>query len=214
MNNQRITVIVLVLVALAATAAGIGSYLAQQPSRAETPAGMLWPNPKVFPDVRLYDQTGSDFDRGNLQGQWSLMFFGFTHCPDICPMTMAELDRLQRQLEAQGIGDNELQTVFVSVDPQRDTPERLAEYVNYFNEDFIGVSGDEEAIERLTRSIGAIYHIGQASDEGDYQVDHSASIFLFDPQARLVSIFTTPHNVSAMNDRFMAIHHFIEQGRL
>lgn len=214
MNNQRLTIIILGLAGLAALGAGLGSYFAQQSTpRADIPQGLLWPNPKAFPEVTLYDHNGDDFTAADLQGHWSLVFFGFTHCPDICPMTLHTLDSLQARLTEQGIDPARLQVVFISVDPQRDTPERLAEYVHYFNPDFVGASGDKAAIKRLTRSIGAVYYIGPTETDGTYQVDHSASVFLFDPQARLVSVFTTPHQVEPMSERLLAIQHFIQQQR-
>lgn len=212
MNNQRLAIIVLILAGLAALAAGVGSYIAQQSARqADVPAGLLWPSPQLFPDVTLYDHNGNDFSRAQLEGQWSLVFFGFTHCPDICPNTMATLERLQRRLSQQGIDEEELQIIFISVDPKRDNPQRLASYVTYFDENFIGASGDKETIDQLTRSVGAVYHIGGADEQDNYQVDHSASIFLFSPRARLVSIYTTPHEAEPMSERFMAIRDFIQQ---
>lgn len=212
MNNQRLAIIVLILAGLAALGAGVGSYIAQQYARqADIPMGLLWPNPKEFPDVTLYDHKADDFGRAQFEGHWSLVFFGFTHCPDICPNTMATLERLQRRLVEQGIDEKRLQIVFISVDPQRDDPQRLSNYVTYFDKDFIGASGNKESIDQLTRSMGAVYHIGGADAQDNYQVDHSASIFLFSPRARLVSIFTTPHEVEPMSERFMAIHEFIQQ---
>lgn len=212
MNNQRILIIIAALLGLAALGAGLGSFIAQQNARtAQTPAGLLWPNPKTFPEVTLYDHNGKDFDHTDMQGQWTLVFFGFTHCPDICPMTLSVLNRMEEQLVDEGGAGQDLRTVFVSVDPGRDTPERLSEYVSYFNEEFIGVSGKPEAIDRLTRSLGAVHHIGKPDANGNYQVDHSASVFLFDPRARLVSIFTTPHEADAMTRRFLAIRDFIQQ---
>lgn len=212
MNNQRILIVILVLIALAALGAGFGSYLALQESReANVPDGLLWPNPKPFPEVTLYDHNGEPFTRTNLKGQWSLLFFGFTHCPDICPQTLSTLDRLEQRLRERGMDANQLRTVFISVDPKRDKPKRLNEYVTYFNEDFIGVSGQPEALDKLTRALGAVYQIEKPDAEGDYLVDHSASVFLLDPQARLVAIFTTPHEPAAMADRFMAFRDFIEQ---
>lgn len=212
MNNQRIFVIVAVLIGVAALGAGTGSYLARQADReADTPPGLMWPSPKTFPDVTLYDQTGDGFTASNLKGQWSMVFFGFTHCPDICPMTLSVLDRVEQQLADRGVSEETLRTVFISVDPKRDTPDRLAEYVTYFNEDFIGVSGKSEALDKLTRSLGTVYHIGEPDEQGEYTVDHSASVFLFDPQARLVSVFTTPHEAAEMTEQFLAVREFIER---
>jgi len=212
MNNQRILVIVGVLIAVAAAGAGAGSYLALQDRQGkEPPPGVMWPNPKTFPDVTLYDHAGGEFRAADLRGQWSLIFFGFTHCPDICPDTLAVLDRVERRLGEGEIPESELRTVFISVDPRRDTPERLAEYVGYFNDDFIGVSGKPEAIDRLTRSLGAVYQIGDPDEHGDYTVDHSASVFLFDPKGRLISVFTTPHEAAEISNRFRAVRDFIRR---
>jgi len=212
MNNQRILVIVAVLIGVAALGAGTGSYLARQADReADTPPGLMWPSPKTFPDVTLYDQTGDDFTASDLKGQWSMVFFGFTHCPDICPMTLSVLNRVEQQLADRDVSEQALRTVFISVDPKRDTPDRLAEYVTYFNDDFTGVSGKPEVLDKLTRSLGTVYHIGEPDEEGDYTVDHSASVFLFDPQARLVSVFTTPHEATDMTEQFLAVREFIER---
>lgn len=214
MNNQRILIVVTVLIALAALGAGIGSYFALQKKQgSDAPAGLLWPNPTSFPDVTLYDQKGESFSRADLEGQWSLLFFGFTHCPDICPLTLTTLNQVTQQLETRGLESEALNVVFISVDPQRDTPGRLQQYVSYFNQDFIGVSGQPEALDKLTRTLGAVYHIGERDAEGDYMVDHSASVFLLDPDGRLVSIFTTPHDAPAMADRIMTIRTFIQQQR-
>lgn len=212
MNNQRLLFIVAALIGLAAVGAGIGSYLAQQAGHeADSPPGLMWPNPKTFPEVTLYNQNGKAFTGNNLKGHWSLVFFGFTHCPDICPATLSVLNRVEQQAADRGLSETELRTVFVSVDPDRDTPARLAEYVNYFNKDFIGVSGKPQALDKLTRSLGAVYHVSKPDERGEYQVDHSASIFLFDPQARLVSVFTTPHEAADITDRFLAIRDFIQR---
>lgn len=212
MNNQRILIIVSVLIGIAALGAGIGSYLARQAEHgSETPPGLMWPNPKQFPAVTLYNQDGNDVTASDFRGHWSLVFFGFTHCPDICPATLSVLNRVEQQLEEQGITESELRTVFISVDPGRDTPRRLNEYVSYFNEDFIGLSGKPETLSKLTRTLGTVYHVGKPDEQGEYLVDHSASVFLFDPEARLVSVFTTPHEADAIAERFLAIRQFIRQ---
>lgn len=212
MNNRLILIILFALVGVAALGAGIGSHLAMQAQReASPPAGVLWPDPRPVPAVSLTDHTGAQFGRANLEGRWSLLFFGFTHCPDICPMTMVQLDEVERLLAAGGARTDDLQTIFVSVDPDRDSPDRLAEYVKYFNEDFIGVSGEPEELQKLTRGLGAVYFIEDKDPDNDYLVDHSASVFVIDPEGRLIGVFTTPHEPDDMAARLQAIRHFVEQ---
>jgi protein SCO1 len=212
MNNRLILKILIILVAIAALGAGVGSHLAMQAKREATPpAGMLWPDPRPVPVISLTDHTGAQFGRANLEGHWSLLFFGFTHCPDICPMTLSQLNEMEHRLAASGGRTDDLQTIFVSVDPDRDNPQRLAEYVGYFNEDFIGVSGEPDELQKLTRGLGAVYFIEDKDTDNDYLVDHSASVFVIDPDGRLIGIFTTPHEPVDMATRLQAIRRFMEQ---
>lgn len=212
MNNQRLLIVIAVLIGIASIGAGVGSYLAQQTAAtSQPPAGLMWPNPKSFPEVTLYNQHGDELTAADLRDQWSLVFFGFTHCPDICPTTLSVLNRVEQQATERGIPEEQLRVVFISVDPKRDTPAKLKDYVNYFNQDFVGASGKREALDKLTRSLGAVYHIGQPDADGEYTVDHSASVFLFDPQARLVKVFTTPHEAANITEQLLAIRDFIQE---
>lgn len=212
MNNRLILITLFILVGVAALGAGLGSHMAMQSQHQATPPdGLLWPDPRPVPAVSLIDHNGAVFERADLEGRWSLLFFGFTHCPDICPITMAQLNVVEQRLAAQGSRTDDLQTIFVSVDPDRDTPERLAEYVSYFNEDFIGVSGDSAELQKLARGLGAVYVIEDKDPEADYLVDHSASVFVIDPEGRLIGVFTTPHEPNDMAERLRAIRHFVEQ---
>jgi len=125
---------------------------------------------------------------------------------------MSVLNRVKQQATERGIlPDDQLRVVFISVDPERDTPAKLKDYVNYFNQDFIGASGKPEVLDKLTRSLGAVYHIGEPDADGEYTVDHSASIFLFGPQARLLKVFTTPHEADSITEQLLAIRDFINQ---
>ena len=147
---------------------------------------------RAITDFQLVDHDGEPFTREDLNGQWTLMFFGFTHCPDICPMTLAELSRVHAMLEDQGKGEN-LQTVFVTVDPERDTPERLEAYVTNFRDDFRGITGSLDDIDVLARDLG-IAHIRHDEDGGnDYMVDHGASVLLVNPDGRFQAMFGSPH---------------------
>ena len=143
-------------------------------------------------EFQLVDHTGTPFDRDDLAGEWTLLFFGFTHCPDICPMTLAELSRVHALMEDEGLGDA-LRTVFVTVDPERDTPERIESYVTNFRDDFRGLTGPLDEIDRLARDLGIAHIRHDADEQGEYDVDHGASILLINPDGELQAVFGTPH---------------------
>jgi len=186
----------LLAVALAAAALTLGAalaYLNAKPSAPDIP-GLLWPNPKPLSDFELRDQAGRPFDLARLEGAWTLLFFGYTHCPDVCPMTLSVLDDVDDLLAQAGRDPSNLQYVFVSVDPERDSLEHLGDYVTYFDEDFLGVTGDDAALKELTRQLGALYVRSEPDENGDYVVDHTAAVFLIDPRARLIALFQAPHD--------------------
>jgi len=152
--------------------------------------------PRALPRFSLTDHTGAAFDLGRLRGHWTLMFFGFTHCPDVCPTAMFTLARVVEQLGELPAEDMPA-VVMVSVDPNRDSPETLASYVPYFNPDFVGVTGDMPQILGLTGAMGVAFAYTPAEGTGeDYGVDHTASIFLVDPAGRLAAVFGPPHDAS------------------
>lgn len=146
---------------------------------------------RPLPQFALTDHTGAAFDPARLKNHWSLLFFGFTHCPDVCPTTLGVLAQTERLL-ADLPAAQRPQVVLVSVDPQRDTPEQLASYVRFFSPSFVGVTGTQQAIDSLTRALGVPVAISK-SDNGDYSVDHSAAIFAIDPQGAWRALFSTPH---------------------
>jgi len=146
--------------------------------------------PQPLPSTELTQQDGSTFDRTKLRGRWSLMFFGFTHCPAICPMTLTTLAQTRKQLT--GLNPDELpQVLLISVDPERDTPELIARYVAQFDPSFLGVTGSTAAIDEFTAALGIAHKkIGAGDDE--YMVDHTAAIMMIDPQGRRVAVFSPP----------------------
>lgn len=158
-------------------------------------------------EFQLQDHRGDAFTNDDLKGQWTLLFFGFTHCPDVCPMTLAELSRAHDMLDDAGLGGN-VQTVFVTVDPKRDTPERLEAYVTNFSDDFLGLTGSMEDIDVLARDLG-IAHIRHDEDGGDdYMVDHGASVLLVNPEGRFQAVFGSPHRAREMVSDLDAILRF------
>lgn len=169
----------------------------------------MWPNPKQVQAFQAIDHTGKEFGVEQLRGKWSFLFFGYTHCPDICPITLAVLARVQQEIDA--AGGEPVQTVFVSVDPERDTPGQLARYVQYFDRRFIGLGGTPEQVQGLTAQLGIPFRHDAPSADGSYLVDHSASVFLLDPQGRLLSVFPAPHEAAGIVARFREIRAFMER---
>lgn len=136
--------------------------------------------PRTIRPLDLVDENAQSVDQRFLQGKWSLLFYGFTHCPDICPATLAELARVQQQLSAQGLGER-WQAVLVAVDTERDTPEKLKPYVQYFDPSFRALSGSDEAMLRLAADTNAAF--GKVYLEGGaYTVDHSSQLVLINPK--------------------------------
>lgn len=152
--------------------------------------------PRPVPAVPALDHEGAEFGPADYQGRWTIVFFGFTHCPDICPTTLNVLASARRMLDDLPEGAQPVVTM-ISVDPGRDTPERLAEYVPFFHPEFRGVHVEARHLPELTRSFGAAYAYTPLEDE-NYTVDHTASIFLVDPEARVAGVFPTPHTAEGI----------------
>lgn len=148
----------------------------------------LYPQARALPDFQLVDHNEQAFTTDDLMGHWSLVFVGYTYCPDICPTTLAELKNVYPDLQKIPTGIP-IQVVLMSVDPKRDTPERLNEYINFFHPDFIAVSGEHAQLFPLVRAMGMMYSMSESTDNPDYLVDHSSSIVLVNPQAQVVGRF-------------------------
>ena len=130
----------------------------------------------------------------SLLGHWTLLFFGYTQCPDVCPGTLGMLSEALR-----GLGDQPPpQVLFISVDPARDTPALLAQYVPSFDPRFVGAAGSDTGLAELVRHLGVRYERHAPGAAGQYTVDHTASVFLLDPQARLKAVFSPPHEAPAV----------------
>lgn len=151
-----------------------------------------YPQARALTEFELNKHDGSSMTNADLQGNWTLAFVGYTFCPDICPVTLAEINNVYPQLQAK-VTDTPLQVWFLSVDPNRDTVERLAEYVSYFNDDFIASTGPHAVLFPLVRSMGMMYAISESTDNPNYLVDHSASIVVINPEGNIVGRFKPKH---------------------
>ncbi len=189
-QTGRIALILIIMVA--AVAAGLFASRSMIDRTMDLRAATLFPTPRALSDFQMEKATGEPFTLENLQGQWSLLFFGFTNCPDVCPDTLAMLAQSMEQLRL--MRREELpQVVFVSVDPDRDYGDLLADYVSWFDPEFVAVTGAEEQLQALTRQLGIVYW-RETPDErtGFYNVDHSAAVLIIDPQGRLHGRFGHP----------------------
>ena len=186
-----------VAIVLAVAAAVAGAWFAARLGTPELPehARML-STPRPIPAVPATDHTGAPFSAADFQGRWTVAFFGFTYCPDICPTTLHLLAEARRMLDDLPEQDRP-EIMMISVDPGRDSPERLAEYVPYFHPEFRGLHVEAQHLPELTRSFGAAYAYSPLGNDS-YTVDHTASIFLVDRQGHVAAVFPTPHTAAGI----------------
>ena len=208
----------IMITTIAMTAMLAGVFLAdiyrEQDSRA-----MLLPNqgmkllahPQPLTAFALTDHKSREFDLARLKGKWSFLVFGFTHCPDVCPATLAVLASARDKIIKNTVGPDDIQFVFISVDPGRDTPANLGQYVEYFDTTFLGVTGDNAQIGNLAGQLSAAYEVGIAPGVENYPVFHTAAVFLLDPRARYHAVFTPPHDADAIRKRFNVVRE-LERG--
>lgn len=183
------------------------TYLLVRPS-APPPEleGVLRPDFRLLQPFRLTDHNNALFNEERFKGKWTFVFFGYASCPDICPATLYTLNAVQGLLEdASGEVPGDMQVVFISVDPERDTIEQLGPYITYFNKTFIGATAGKTEIDRLTKQFGAGYVLEPETAPGQYLVAHTSAIFLVDPLGRLVASFSQPHYATTIASQYQKI---------
>lgn len=153
--------------------------------------------PDAVPAFALEDHTGRPFTQSSLKGQWSLILLGFTHCPDVCPFVLSNLAEVRTELGLRVRPDNLPQVVFVAVDPARDRP-GLAEYVEFFDASFVGVTGSRAELDRFVEGVDGFVRLGKPDAEGDYEVQHSASIIVTGPDGRIHAKLSPPLDPGAV----------------
>ena len=187
----------------------------QNDEKPETESAFLLPEVVRLEDFKLTNARLGEFGIDNLRKKWSLFFFGYTHCPDVCPTELYMMAEMMRAIEKSPAADFQPpQVVFVSVDPQRDTPESLQKYASFYHSSFIGITGPQPTVDRLSKAMGVfyerVYHKNGevvTLDPGEeipaelansYLINHSASILLLNPRGELQAIFPPPHDPDAM----------------
>jgi protein SCO1/2 len=191
------------LLVLGLAAALAGAWLAREsaaPAKLET--AVLYPMPRRLPDFALVREDGSPFGAAQLAGRWSLLYFGYTSCPDVCPATLALLKALPARLADLPAAQRPL-VYFVSVDPEQDSAARLKEYVHFFDPEFRALTGTPGAIGDFAGALGAAVLSDRAG--GTRRIDHSAALYLTDPTGRLVAVFPAPQRLPALEADYRKI---------
>jgi len=164
--------------------------------------GVFIDSPAVtLPEFNFTDQHNEPFTNNNFDGKWSLMFFGYTSCPDVCPTTMSVLEKLKRQEST----TKDTQYVFASVDPKRDTPNVLKEYVAYFDDDFVGVTGTKTELDKFKEPLGVIYDYETETAADEYIVNHFAAIYIIAPDGKQRGYVLPPHSVDQVSRAYQLI---------
>jgi len=168
------------------------------------------PQGRPLAGIRLTDHNKQPFTEQQFKGKWSFLFFGFTNCPDVCPTTLLVMKAVWARLPESARQAPEPQMLFVSVDPDRDTPELLKSYTTYYHPEFLGVTAEHKFLDILTTQVGALYGYedGESNSDNDYTVNHSAQVVLIDPQGNFRAVFSTPLIVDEIVKTFTAIREY------
>jgi protein SCO1/2 len=170
------------------------------------------PELRAVADFNLIQPNGQPLTGADFKGYWNFLYFGYTYCPDACPLALTDLNRLEQLLARQGLGDD-VAYWFISVDPERDTPQRLGEYVKYFNQKFQGATGDPLALANLAKQLSVVYFVPAHRPGDSYPVDHSSTIVLIDPDARFHAVFMPPHDPEALAADFAQLREHYRAAR-
>ena len=215
LSKRNLALLLLLVIALSATAFNV--WKLSHGSVVKAPADIedyLFWQARELTDFKLKGADNKTLGLNDLKGKWSFIFFGYTHCPDVCPLTMGVLGQAFKLLEKNQAVFPEIQGIFVSVDPKRDTPESLKEYVSFFNAKFIGVTGSTAELDDFSRQMSALYtiHPKEPDKSGDnYLVSHNATVFLVNPQGKLHGRFPPPQSSQEIAEIFMKIRAFYNE---
>jgi protein SCO1/2 len=180
----------------------VGAYLLLGQTREYTFHGSLIDPPVMAPQINLTDVDGGSFELSDLNGQVVIMFFGYTSCPDVCPVTLSDFLRVRTQL---GKEAEEASFVFITVDPERDSPERMKKYLTNFDPEIIGLTGSRSELQTVWSSYGVYQAKSEGSSEENYLVDHSSRIYVIDKAGNLLLtyLFGTENNLIADDVRYL-----------
>lgn len=165
----------------------------------------ILPRPRDLAGFNLVDHLGKPYNNEALVGRWSFIFFGFTHCPDICPTTMSEMAKAERALSQGAERDAGFQGVLVTVDPLRDSPEVMGEYVQAFSPRFLGVRADREATALFAQQVNAAFGKVPSDDEDGYTMDHTGNIVIINPKGHYHGFIKSPHKAQTIQLTYQSL---------
>ncbi|MGI9270684.1 MAG: SCO family protein [Woeseiaceae bacterium] len=192
MDSRKYFIITVAVVAIV-TGTWLTWRLTVPPAQPQT--ATVFPPVASLPDFSLLNHQGDVFSPASFEGHWNLVFFGFTHCPDICPLTLQVLANARRTM-AENAATTLPRIVLVSVDPDRDTVQAIGQYVAHFGSDVVGVTGELAEIRKLTEALG-IYFEKANIDADSYAVDHSAVVIVINPEGKFQAVFSAPHKAES-----------------
>ena len=202
MSKRNIIFILLILFSIT----GIFAYFQSLPSLLEKKpsliTGKILVRPMEIANFELTDQNNEVFNKKSLEGGWTVLFFGYTNCPDVCPTTIYKLAEIKNGIK-EDLPSANFNTVLVTLDPDRDSSERLDEYIGYFDETMLGVTGTYENIQSFTSSLSVFYQ--RINKEEGYDFNHTASIFVFDKDGSLFATMSPANTVGELESDFFTI---------
>jgi len=211
--SRLLLLVILFAVGLAFSSAAYSEDLEQR-ELDQALSYVLLPKPTSLKPFHLIDQANESFGLEELKGKWTFLYFGYTSCPDVCPMTTDELNMVSKKIATKPGYQRDTQFVFVSVDPYRDTPELLRKFTAYFDFNLLGVVAPVEVLNQLTEQLGVFHRRlivqDRETNRQEYAVEHSADIYLIDPQGRPVAKFSSPHygkEIAQLYDKIRQMAH-------
>jgi len=202
MSKRNVIFILLILFSIT----GLFTYFQSLPSLLEKKpsliTGKILVRPMEIDNFELIDQNNEAFNKKSLEGGWTVLFFGYTNCPDVCPTTIYKLAEIKNGIK-EDLPSANFNTVLVTLDPDRDSSERLDEYIGYFDETMLGVTGTYENIQSFTSSLSVFYQ--RINKEEGYDFNHTASIFVFDKDGSLFATMSPANTVGELESDFFTI---------
>ena len=202
MSRRNIIFVFLVLFGMSVLFAYFQSLPSLLQKKPTLLTGKILTRPMELDNFELIDQNNQTFNSESLKGNWTILFFGYTNCPDVCPTTIYKLAEVKNDVN-QNLPSKKFNTVLVTLDPDRDTPERLDEYIGYFDESMLGVTGTYENIQSFSSNLSVFYQ--RINKDGGYDFNHTASIFVFNQDGSLFATMSPATSVSELRDDFYTI---------
>lgn len=198
--HHRPWIVLIIGVAIIALLLGVWvNHNTAQSRDAKTQVATVLSQPRQIENFKLTEDNGQSFTNANLKDHWSLIFFGFTRCPDLCPTTLSILNQAYQLMEKNHLTPMP-RVVFISVDPEHDAADGvIKKYLSSFNPNFIGATGNKAELDRLTQNLSVLYmKVTNKNDNEHYMIDHSGTVLLINPKGDLAAIFSTPHQAAVM----------------